>query len=284
VNTRKLWACIIPAALALFPVTVSGARLVSVGTSITETLRALNVADQIVAVDNSSKEYFTEVAKLPGVGAFRTISAEGIVSLKPDLVFLAFDAGPPESIKQMRDAGLTVIVAPRNYSVEEVIATVRFLAAKLNRQALGEEVIRSIRSDFDIVAAFQKRIHSRLRVLFCGLGPNMPTGSISGVNTRIDEMIKLAGGVNPIQSFEGFRPMTDEGVIAAAPDAILITEKSFERAGGVDGVRKLPGIVLTPAGKNRRVVPVSDLYFAGFGPGIGKAVLDLTKKLYPELR
>jgi iron complex transport system substrate-binding protein len=112
----------------------------------------------------------------------------------------------------------------------------------------------------------------------------MPTGSISGTDTRIDEMIKLAGGINPIQSFEGFRPMTEEGVIAAAPDAILITERSFERAGGVDGVRKLPGIALTPAGRNRRMVPVSDLYFQGFGPGIGQAVLALTKKLYPDLK
>jgi iron complex transport system substrate-binding protein len=77
--------------------------------------------------------------------------------------------------------------------------------------------------------------------------------------------------------------MTEEGVIAAAPDAILITERSFERAGGAEGVRKLPGIALTPAGRNRRMVPVSDLYFQGFGPGIGKAVLVLTKKLYPDL-
>jgi iron complex transport system substrate-binding protein len=284
VRIDKVYAWILPILFTLVPVPVCGERLVSVGTSITESLRALNVADRIVAVDNSSKDYIPEVAKLPGVGAFRTISAEGIVSLKPDIVFLAFDAGPPESIRQMRDAGLNVIVAPRNYSLEEVKATVRFLAAKLNRQLRGEEVVRSIERDMGLVAELQKRLHSRAKVMFCGLGPNMPTGSISGANTRIDEMIKLAGGINPIQSFEGFRPMTEEGVIAAAPDAILITERSFERAGGVDGVRKLPGIALTPAGRNRRMVPVSDLYFQGFGPGIGQAVLALTQKLYPDLK
>ena len=46
----------------------------------------------------------------------------------------------------------------------------------------------------------------------------------------------------------------------------------------------MPGIALTPAGRNRRVVPVSDIYLQGFGPGIGKAVLELTKKLHPELQ
>ncbi len=280
---EKIYRWVLPIALAFVPNAAGAERLVSVGTSITESLRSLDVASQIVAVDNSSKDYIPEVAKLPSVGAFRTISAEGIVSLKPDIVFLAFDAGPPESIKQMRDAGLNVIVAPRNYSVDEVIATVRFLAAKLHREARGEEVVRAIQSDMGQVTELQKRIHSRAKVMFCGLGANMPTGSISGSNTRIDEMIRLAGGVNPIQSFEGFRPMTEEGVIAAAPDAILITERSFERAGGVEGVRKLPGIALTPAGRNRRMVSVSDLYFQGFGPGIGKAVLALTRKLYPDL-
>ena len=73
-------------------------------------------------------------------------------------------------------------------------------------------------------------------------------------------------------------------VVAAAPDAILITEKSFERAGGADGVVKFPGVALTPAGKNRNFVPVSDMYFQGFGPGVGKAVKELALKLHPELK
>jgi iron complex transport system substrate-binding protein len=171
VRIDKVYAWILPILVTLCPTPVWGERLVSVGTSITESLRALSVGHQIVAVDNSSKDYIPEVAKLPGVGAFRTISAEGIVSLKPDIVFLAFDAGPPEAIKQMRDAGLNVIVAPRNYSVEEVKATVRFLAAKLNRQPRGEEVVRSIERDMGLVAELQKRLHTRAKVMFCGLAP-----------------------------------------------------------------------------------------------------------------
>jgi ABC-type hemin transport system substrate-binding protein len=71
----------------------------------------------------------------------------------------------------MRDAGLNVIVAPRNYSVEEVKATVRFLAAKLNRQPRGEEVVRSIERDMGLVAELQKRLHTRAKVMFCGLAP-----------------------------------------------------------------------------------------------------------------
>ncbi len=260
------------------------ARLVSVGTSVTETLCGLGVCSEVVGVDTSSKSYIPEVAKVPAVGAFRSISAEGIVSLKPTQVFLAFDAGPPEAIKQLTDAGVKVTVVPRNYTLDEVKSAVRFIAGDLKLTTRGEEVVRSVDSAMRQVADLQKRMTEHPRVLFCALGPNAPTGSLSGSKTRIDEMIKLSGGVNAVTSFEGSRPMTEEGVIAASPDVILMTERGFERAGGVEGVRKLPGISLTKAGKNRRIVSVSDIYFQGFGPGIGKAVLLLTRSLHPELQ
>jgi iron complex transport system substrate-binding protein len=242
------------------------------------------VCGGLVASDTASRNYIPEAAQLPVVGAFRSISVEGIASLKPTQVFLAFDAGPPGAVRQLRDARVSVVVAPRNYTLQEVKDTVRFLAARLKRQAQGEEIVRLIDSDMAQVAVLQKRMTSHPKVVFCSLGANAPTGSISGANTRIDELIRLAGAINPIHSFDGMRPMTDEGVIAAAPEILLVTERAFERAGGIDAMLKLPGVALTPAGRARRIVPVSDIYFQGFGPGIGKAVLALTVKLHPELK
>jgi iron complex transport system substrate-binding protein len=110
----------------------------------------------------------------------------------------------------------------------------------------------------------------------------MPNATMSGKGTTIDEMIRLAGGTNPMADFQGFKDMTDEAVVNAAPDIILMTEHSFERSGGVDGVLKFPGVALTPAGKARAIVAVSDVYFQGFGPGLGKAVKDLAAKFYPD--
>jgi iron complex transport system substrate-binding protein len=78
--------------------------------------------------------------------------------------------------------------------------------------------------------------------------------------------------------------MTDEAVVAAQPDVILMTQHGFERSGGVDGVLQFPGVPLTPAGKNRRIVAVSDMYYMGFGPGMGKAVKELALKFHPDLK
>jgi len=174
-------------------------------------------------------------------------------------------------------------VIPRNYKPEEVIGSIRQIAKLLHKEPQAEQLIAALNRDLEATAARLTNIKAKPKVIFCGLGANMPGGNISGRNTRIVEMIELAGGINPITQFEGFRPLTEEGVIAASPDIIVMTERSFERAGGLEGVRKLPGIALTPAGRSGRVIPVSDMYFQGFGPGIGKAVSELSLKFFPVL-
>ena len=259
-------------------------RIVTVGTSLTETVYALGAGAQVVATDNSSHDYIPQTKALPTVGAFRTVNSEGIVALKPDLFLATVDAGPPEALRQIERSGVKTVVIPRNYKVEEVRASIRQVALLLGKQARGEELIDALDRDLKQTERFLKPVSQRVKVVFCGLGPNMPGGNLSGKNTRISEMMALAGGTNPITTFEGFRPLTEEGLVAASPDVIVMTERSFERAGGLAGVRQLPGVALTPAGRTGRILPVTDMYFQGFGPGLGKAVLELSKKLYPRLR
>ncbi len=143
-------------------------------------------------------------------------------------------------------------------------------------------MIAGLNREIKNTAAHLKNRKAKPKVIFSGLGPNMPGGNLSGKNTRIAEMIELAGGINPITQFEGFRPLTEEGVIAAAPDIIVMTERSFERAGGLEGAKKLPGVALTPAGRVGRVIPVNDMYFQGFGPGMGKVVSELSARFFAE--
>lgn len=259
-------------------------RLVTVGTALTETVLALGAGSQLVGVDDASTNYLSEVSQLPKVGSFRTVSAEGILSLNPSLIVATADAGPPEAISQLKTAGAPLLILPVNYTVEGVKTQILTVARALNKLDRGNELTQAIDQDMASVQSLLAKPHLRLKVMFCGRGPNMPTATISGTGTGIDEMITLAGGDNPFTSFQGFRPMTDEAVIAAAPDVLVMTERSFERVGNLDGAVQLPGIPLTPAGKNRRVIPVSDRYFQGFGPGIGTAVRDLALKFYPELQ
>lgn len=260
----------------------AGRRIVAVGTAATETVYALDEGANLVGVDNASAEYFPEAAKLPKIGPRNAISAEGVLSLRPTVVVLTGDAGPPQVVEQIKAAGVETVALPATYTPDNVKAGVKQVAHALGKDAKGDELAAAIDRDLAEVKTMLEHAATP-KVLFVGRGPNMPNATMSGTGTTIDEMIRLAGGTNPMRDFQGFKSMTDEAVVAAAPDVILMTEHSFERSGGIDGVLKFPGVALTPAGCNRRIVTVSDVYFQGFGPGLGRAVRELAVKIHPDL-
>jgi iron complex transport system substrate-binding protein len=262
---------------------VDASRIVSIGTAVTETIYALGAGEKLVGVDNSSAEYITPTAELPKVGPRTTLSAEGILSLRPTLVIMNADSGPPQVFEQLKNSGVTVLSLTPDYTVETVKSKVLTIARALDLEAKAKEINDAIDADMREVGKLLEKKRATPRVMFVGRGPNMPNATMSGAKTTIDEMIKLAGGVNPLADFSGFREMTDEAVVAAQPEVILMTQKSFERGGGIDGVVRFPGVALTPAGKDRRIVAVSDMYFQGFGPGVGRAVRELAYKFHPEL-
>lgn len=259
-------------------------RIVSIGTGITETVYALGAGDKVIAVDNSSAEYVPQTANLPKVGARNALNAEGILSLKPTLVILGADSAPPQIFDQLRNAGIAVLTLTPDYTSETVKQKIQTIARALGKDENGKTLADKVDAELADVARLLEKKTSTPKVMFVGRGPNMPNATMSGAKTTIDEMIKMAGGANPFTDFTGFREMTDEAVVAAQPDIILITEKTFERSGGIDGVLKFPGVALTPAGKNKRIVSVSDMYFQGFGPGVGRAVSELAVKFHPELK
>ena len=55
------------------------------------------------------------------------------------------------------------------------------------------------------------------------------------------------------------KPLTDEGLVAAQPDLVLMMTGGLESAGGVDGLlERLPALAETPAGQHRRFVDMED--------------------------
>jgi len=104
----------------------------------------------------------------------------------------------------------------------------------------------------------------------------------AGTSTEADAMIQLAGGKNVITEYKGYRPLTSEAAVVAAPEVILSIADGVASLGGEKSIYDAPGIALTPAGKNHRVVLMDSLSLLGFGPRTGEAVLELTKALYGD--
>ncbi len=257
-------------------------RIVTIGGAVTEVAFALGVGDRVIAVDDSSI-YPEEAMSLESIGYLRFLTAEPILAVDPTLVIATTDAGPAEVVQQLNDSGITFLQVPAEDTVDGTVAKISTIAAALDRVEEGEALIESMLADVETVNTLVADLESTPRVMFLFLrGAAVIT--VSGTGTGADEMIRLAGAENAVQDYEGYQPLTAEAVVAAAPDIILTTTNGLESVGGMDGLLDLPGIALTPAAENERIIAtMDDLFLLGFTPRLGKAVLSLTYLLHDEL-
>ena len=248
------------------------ARVVSLSGALTEIVYALGAQSQLVAVDSTST-FPAATDALPKVGYMRQLSAEGILAMRPTLLLATSEAGPANVIAQLKEAGIQLVLIPSDHSFEELRHKVRAVASALGFIAEGKSLEEKLQRE---MAAVQSQIHSKTapkakpRVLFV-LSHN-GTPSVSGTGTAADAFIKLAGARNAAETFKGYKPMTAEALLNAAPELILTTKQSVDALGGIDRLLERPGISLTSAGKNRRILVMEALYMLGFGPRLPEAV------------
>ena len=255
-------------------------RIVSLDGITTEILFALGVGEKVVGRDDSSY-YPPEAQRLPSVGYQFRLSAEGILSLKPTLVIGREDVRPKEVVEQLERAGVAVVLVPTEPSVEGAKAKIRTVAQAVGRVEQGEALVRALERDLLLLRAFQAQhaAKGKLRALFLYLrGPG--TTFVCGEGSTPVGVMELAGLENAAKGIRECQPMTEESVVAARPEVIVVFKKGLESVGGLEGLLKLPGVAQTPAGQKRKVVAMDDLYLGSFGPRAGRAALDLFRAAY----
>lgn len=256
-------------------------RVVSVGGAVTEIMFALGIGDYLVGVDTTSV-WPAAATKLPQVGYQRNLSAEGILSLQPTVVVATADAGPDEVLQQLRDAGIHVRQFQREYTLDSVYERVRMLGIWFDRKSEAQELIASIRSDYQGAGIHTVRAESP-GVIFL-LGTEAGSALAAGTNTSADAMIEFAGGENKLSGFAGYKPVSAEALIKAAPEYIAVVEYGGASSNSVaESVLQLPGVAMTPAGRRRHIIVLDGLRFLGFGPRIGIAISEFSAALDPLL-
>ena len=95
------------------------------------------------------------------------------------------------------------------------------------------------------------------------------------------QIIRWAGGVNAIDTTGNMQRLTPEIIARSAPDIILATDVGFDRVGSVDAFRKLPGVDLTPAGKNGQIYRIDETEVMYFGPRTPATVRKFDKIFHP---
>jgi iron complex transport system substrate-binding protein len=264
----------------LFIATVTRAeeprRIVTLGGAVTETVWALGAGDAVVAVDDSSA-YFTPASDRPTVGYYRMISAEGVLSLRPDLVLASGESGPPEAVDHLRRAGIRFVTVTAAPSVDGCLERITTLAEALGRPEQGHALRASLLSALDSLPPAPVPAPRVVFIFARGAG----TLNISGTGTAADAIIRLAGGVNAVDAYTGYRPMTAEAVVTANPDVIVMTTSGLAGIGGETALWQQPGLTATAAGRDRRIVALDDLLLLGFGPRLPEAMKSLREALTP---
>jgi iron complex transport system substrate-binding protein len=258
------------------------ARIVCVGGALTEIVFALGAGERVVAVDSGST-WPPEARDRSQLGYQRALSAEGVLALRPSLVLVTPDAGPRETLRQLRDAGVAVHVIPAEPSPEGALAKIAAVAQVLGRPAQGEALRAALQRDLDEARERLAQARSREarppRVL-CVYARSRGALFACGAGTPLDAMVALAGGSNALGDLRGGHPLGAESAVAATPDAIVMPAGSAEIWGGADALLADAGLQLTPAGRTQHVIALDDLQLTGFGPRMGAALVELVRALH----
>ena len=255
--------------------------IVAIGGSVTEIIYALDQQHRLVARDTTST-YPPEALALPDVGYMRALSPEGVLSVSPALIVSEEGAGPPEALTVLAQSSIPIVEVPGDYSRDGVRRRILAVGAALDvasaAQTLAAEVDAALARAETAAEAAAGRTPKR--VLFI-LSTRNGRVLASGTNTAADGIIGLSGAVNAITAFEGYKPLTDEAIIAAAPDAILMMARLGDHAAANAELFAMPAIATTPAARSQTVIRIDGRLLLGFGPRTAEAIAALSGALYP---
>lgn len=256
-------------------------RVVTIGGGVTEILFALNLGDQVVAVDTSSTYPPEAISVLPNVGYIRALSPEGVLSVGPTLIIAEEGAGPPDALQVLKSAAIPVIMVPQARDKAGISRNIRQIAGIMGAEAAGEAMAQAVEADFDALEAMRGKITDPRRVTFVlSATGNAPV--VGGRDTSADAIFRLAGVENAMHQVNGYKPAVDEAVLNADPYALILMVNN-NHAIKDEAISAMPAFAGTQAIEAGRIFHIDGGYLLNFGPRTPQAARDLAARIYPEL-
>jgi iron complex transport system substrate-binding protein len=258
--------------------------------SLAATVWALGFGDRLVGRDISST--FPGITTLPVVtGSGHAISPESVLALRPDLIITDGTIGPLDVVLQLREAGIPVVFVREEPGLSQAAGLARSVAEIFGAPDVGDALAAMVEADIaqvtQVIASRAPATHEKkMRMVFLYLRGGNGIYYLFGEESGAGDLIEALGGIDVAAEvgWVGLRPMTDEALIAANPDVILVMTGGLESVGGVDElIRVKPAIRLTPAGANLRFVDMADSQILSFGPRTSLVIDALARAIYaPE--
>jgi iron complex transport system substrate-binding protein len=262
-------------------------RIVSLNGTITELLYEFKLEDNIVGVDVTST--YPKAAKaITNLGHSSQLNTEAILALKPNLILMDETMAENKALSGLEGAGIKIQTIKIPSSLEGALEVAEQLKVILDKElettALEAKIIGN-KQKLETLLAAKTETPKVLFIYARGAQAMM----VAGKNTFAESVIRLAGGNPIVQEFESFKPLTPEALLQYQPEVILMFDSGLaslsDEANDKSGEEQLlgiPGILQTPAGKNRQIISMEGLYLSGFGPRSSDAILELATKLHTQ--
>lgn len=202
---------------------------------------------------------------------------EGIASMRPGVV-VASNIRFNTLLTGLSDINIPNQLIDRTLPATEKVTR---MAALLGLEERGAELNTAINADYAKAQEIE-RGDGLLKILHVskqGAGGNFSAG---GAGTGVHNLINRVGAQNAAADIgmDRYRSVTPEGVILMAPDVVLISEQELAAFGNLDGIwTDYPGLALTPAGRNQRLIIMRDMHVRGDAASSGVATLALAQAL-----
>ncbi len=208
-------------------------RVVSAGANITEIIIALDAEQQIVAVDSTSQ--LPSNLSLPVVGYHRQLSAEGLLALAPDAVIGSDEMGPDSSLNQLQQAGVQIHRLNSQSTVASLEQRIDALAKLLGHPAKATELHQKLKQQLTQLDEYSQSAKPMNTLFF--MSHDAKKLLTAGSDTTANSIMELAGAVNLAKPhLNSYKPLSDEAILSMQPELLLLSQRSLDKLGGVQGV------------------------------------------------
>ncbi|QIM65935.1 hemin ABC transporter [Mannheimia granulomatis] len=262
-------------------------KIVSTAGYASEIIAILGKSDNLVGVDTTSVKPRDMMDKKPKIGYRRQLSAEGILSLQPDLVILASDAGPQAVVEQIKASGVRLLTLAGKQSLEGIRADITQIAKAIEAESESKTLIKQILTDEKKLVEFRTQHDTGKNALI--LIDTASQGIFAlGKNSVGDHFLQLINLTNNFQA-EGNKPLSTESLASSNAHVILLASRN-EAKDSVT-IEKLAQnhpqyaqLFNTQAGKKGCIFAINILDALGFGPYTANYAYQILTTIQPCLK
>jgi iron complex transport system substrate-binding protein len=259
-------------------------RWVSAGGALSEWISALGGESKLVGVDTTS-QHPESLKALPSIGYQRQLSAEGILSLRPQILVGTEETGPPPVLSQVRSAGVQVELFSAQPDLPTLQGNLQRLGKLLGADDQASQLFQAYQQQLDQqkirVTRAQLKGKSPGVLLLLGHAGGKPL--IAGKDTAADWLLQQAGGHN-LATHTGYKPFSVESLVSLDPEVLVFADRALiGDAARAALFKENPILSSTRAAKDGRVMELDPtLLVGGLGPRLPDAMKKLSDAFYPD--